>query len=156
MFLSNPFTQAVATVGAPYVGSLTANSIRPSGDTVLYAKLAGPAWLNVGSDGTLSGTPAISDIGTNAFTVSLYDNNGWSCVAAMWVTVVPSPFIKAAIVRQGANLWLTWSGRTGPYQIQMATDLNNPVWVNITGPLYTNSMPLTPSAAAALYRIQGQ
>jgi hypothetical protein len=74
----------------------------------------------------------------------------------MWVTVVPSPFIKAAIVRQGANLWLTWSGRTVPYQVQMATDLNNPVWVNIPGSLYTNSMPLAPTAAAALYRIQGQ
>jgi uncharacterized repeat protein (TIGR03803 family) len=156
MFLSNPFTQAVATVGAPYAASLTVNSIRPSSDTVLYAKLGGPAWLNVGSDGTLSGTPAVADIGTNAFTVSLYDNNGWSCAATMRITVVPSPFIKAAIVRQGANLWLTWSGRTAPYQVQMATDLNNPVWVNLTGPLYTNSMPLAPTAAAALYRIQGQ
>jgi hypothetical protein len=74
----------------------------------------------------------------------------------MRVTVVPSPSIKAAIVRQGANLWLTWSGRTAPYQVQMATDLNNPVWANITGPLNTNSMPLTPTAAAAMYRIQGQ
>ena len=48
MFLSNPFTQAVATVSVPYVASLTANSIRPPGDTVLFAKLSGPAWLNVG------------------------------------------------------------------------------------------------------------
>ena len=156
MFLSNPFTQAVAAASAPYAASLTANSIRPSGDTVLYAKLGGPAWLNVGSDGTLSGTPAVSDIGANAFTVSLFDNNGWSCAATMWITVVPSPVIKAAIVRQGANLWLSWSGRTAPYQVQMATDLNNPVWVNIAGPLNTNSMLLTPTAAAALYRIQGQ
>ena len=156
MFLSNPFTQAVATVDAPYAASLAANSIRPAGDTVLFAKLSGPAWLNVGSDGTLSGTPAISDIGTNAFTVSLFDNNGWSCAATMWVTVVPSPLIKAAIVRQGSNLLLSWSGRTPPYQVQMATDLNNPVWVNITGPLNTNSMSLAPMAAAAMYRIQGQ
>ena len=149
MFLSNPFTQAVATVGVPYAASLTANSIRPPGDTVLFAKLSGPAWLNVGSDGTLSGTPAVSDIGTNTFTVSLFDTNGWSCAATMSVTVVPSPWIKAAMVRQGANLWLTWSGRTAPYQVQMATDLQNPVWVNITGPLTTNSLLLPPTAAAA-------
>ena len=156
MFLSNPFTQAVATVSVPYAASLTANSIRPPGDTVLFAKLSGPAWLNVGSDGTLSGTPAVSDLGTNTFTVSLFDTNGWSCAATMYVTVVPSPWIKAAIARQGANLWLTWSGRTAPYQVQMATDLKNPVWVDITGPLNTNSLPLAPSATSALYRIQGQ
>jgi uncharacterized repeat protein (TIGR03803 family) len=156
MFLSNPFTQAVATVSVPYVGSLTANSILPSGDTVLFAKLSGPAWLNVGADGALSGTPAVSDIGTDTFTVSLSDTNGWSCAATMRVTVVPSPWITAAIVRQGANLWLTWSGGTAPYQVQMATDLMNPVWVSITGPMTTNSMPLAPAAAAAIYRIQGQ
>ena len=156
MFLSNPFTQAVATVDAPYAASLAANSIRPAGDTVLFAKLSGPAWLNVGSDGTLSGTPAVSDIGTNVFAVSLFDTNGWSCAATMRVTVVPSPLIKAAIVRQGPNLLLSWSGRTPPYQVQMATDLNNPVWVNITGPMNTNSMTLAPTAAAAMYRIQGQ
>jgi uncharacterized repeat protein (TIGR03803 family) len=156
MFLSNPFTQAVATVSLPYVASLTANSIRPSGDTVLFAKTSGPPWLNVGSDGALSGTPAVSDIGTNTFTVSLFDTNAWSCAATMRVTVVPSPWIKAAIVRQGANLWLTWSGRTAPYQVQMATNLINPVWVNITAPLNTNSMPLAPTAAAAMYRIQSQ
>jgi uncharacterized repeat protein (TIGR03803 family) len=156
MFLSNPFTQAVATVSEPYVASLTANSIRPPGDNVLFAKLSGPNWLSVGSDGTLSGTPAVSDIGTNTFTVSLSDANGWSCAATMWVTVVPSPWITAAIVCQGANLCLTWSGRTSPYQVQMATNLMNPVWVNIRGPLNTNTMLLTPTAAAAMYRIQGQ
>ncbi len=156
MFLSNPFTQAVATVSVPYVASLTANSILPSGDTVLFSKLSGPAWLSVDSDGTLSGTPAVSDIGTNTFGVSLNDTYGWSCAATMSVTVVPSPWIKAAIVRQGAGLLLTWSGRTAPYQVQMATDLRNPVWVNITGPMTTNSLSLAPAAAAAMYRVQGQ
>jgi hypothetical protein len=117
MFLTNPFTQAVATASAPYSASLTANCIRPSGDTVFFSKLSGPAWLNVGSDGTLSGMPGVPDIGTNIFTVSLFDNNGWSCTATMYITVVPSPWIVAAIVSQRGNLWLTWSGRTPPYQV---------------------------------------
>ena len=155
MFLSNAFTQDVATVGVPYGGSLATNSIRPPGGTVLFAKLDGPAWLNVDSDGTLSGTPALSDLGTNTFTVNLSDTNGWACAATMRIPVVASPCITASIVGQGSTLWLTWFGRTPPYQVQMATDLKNPVWVNITGPLNTNSMPLTPTGAA-FYRIQGQ
>ena len=156
MFLTNPFTQAVATASAPYSASLTANCIRPSGDTVFFSKLSGPAWLNVGSDGTLSGMPGVPDIGTNVFTVSLFDNNGWSCAATMYITVVPSPWIVAAIVSQRGNLWLTWSGRTPPYQVQMATSVNGSGWVNVGGPVSTNSMPLTPAAGAAYYRIQGQ
>jgi uncharacterized repeat protein (TIGR03803 family) len=156
MFLSNPFTQAVAAVTVPYAASLTANSVRPSADTVFYSKLSGPAWLSVASNGDLSGTPAISDIGTNTFIVSLFDNYGWSCAATMYVSVVPSPWITAAIVHQGGNWWLTWSGRTPPYQVQTAADLSNPVWVNIGGPVYTNSMPLLMLNGAAYYRIQGQ
>jgi uncharacterized repeat protein (TIGR03803 family) len=156
MFRSNPFTQSVATASAPYSADLLLNSIQPAGDTVLYSKLSGPAWLNVASDGTLSGTPGVPDIGTNTFTVSLSDNNGWSCAATMYITVVPSPFITAAIMPQGRNLWLTWSGRTPPYQVQTSSGVLSPVWVNLGGPVSTNRMLLAPSTAAAYYRIQGQ
>jgi uncharacterized repeat protein (TIGR03803 family) len=155
MFSSNPFTQAVATASAPYSASLASNSIRPAGDTVFFSKLGGPAWLNVGSDGTLSGTPGVPDIGMNVFTVSLFDNGGWSSTATMYITVVPSPWIQAAIVSQGGNLWLTWSGRTPPYQVQMATSVNGG-WGNLGGPVSTTSMLLAPTAGAAYYRIQGQ
>jgi uncharacterized repeat protein (TIGR03803 family) len=156
MFLSSSFTQAVATVGVPYLASLTANCIRPPADSVSFAKLGGPAWLNVGSDGTLSGTPTVPDIGTDTFSVSLFDGNGWSCAATMRITVLPSPVITAAIVRDSAGLWLTWSGRTAPYQVLSATGLRNPVWVNLTGPVYTNRMMLAPTSPAAMYRIMGQ
>ena len=155
MFLSNPFTQAVATVSLPYAGSLNFNCIRPGGDTVQFAKLSGPAWLNVAADGTLSGTPTVPDIGTNTFTVSLSDAGGWSSAATMFITVLPSPWITASLVRQGPNFALTWSGRTAPYQVQMATNLVNPNWVTITAPLYTNSLALTP-VGTAYYRIVGQ
>ena len=156
LFLSNPFTQAVAAASSPYSASLTANCILPVADAVSFAKLSGPAWLNVANDGTLSGTPGVADIGMNAFAVSLSDTNGWSCSATMYISVVTSPWITATIVRQGGNLWLTWTGRTPPYQVQMAGAINGGAWVNIGGPVSTNTMLLSPTAAAAYYRIRGQ
>ena len=62
-------------------------------------------------------------------------------------TVVPSPFITVAISPQGANFWLTWSGRNGPYQVQMATDLANPVWQSLGAALNTNRLLLSPTNA---------
>ena len=156
MFNSNPFTQTVAIATVPYSASLAGNSLRPGGDTVSFAKVSGPAWLIVAADGTLSGTPAIPDIGTNSFVVSLSDTNGWSATATMYIPVVPTPWITAAITPQGHNVWLSWSGRTAPYQVQMAGSPISPVWVTITGPLYTNRMLLSPTASAAYYRVQGQ
>ncbi len=155
-FIRNPFTLAPATVGLAYGGAVATNAVAPHGDTLSFSKISGPAWLSVGSDGTLSGTPANTDIGTNTFFVSVTDTAGWYSTATVFVPVVGSPWITAGISRQGANLFLSWSGGRGPYQVQVATDLANPAWVNIGGPLTTNSLVLTPSPGAAFYRIQGQ
>ena len=53
-----------------YVGTLagTASDIDAL-DTLTYSKVSGPAWLQVASNGALSGTPGNSDVGSNAFTV---------------------------------------------------------------------------------------
>lgn len=118
----------------------------------------GGAWLgqrSVAADGTLSGTPTVPDIGTNTFTASLSDAGGWSGAATMFITVLPSPWTTASLIRQGPTFALTWSGRTAPYQVQMATHLLSPNSVTITAPLYTNSLPLTP-VGTAYYRIMGQ
>jgi uncharacterized repeat protein (TIGR03803 family) len=154
LFLSNPFTQASGTVTAPYSASLSTNAVTPAGDGLTFAKVSGPAWLSVGTDGTLSGTPAVADIGANVFTVSLADTNGWSSTATMNIIVVPLPSISLST--QGTNLVLNWSGGQPPYSVQMATSLASPAWQTIAGPMTSTTLLVTPSNAAAFYRIQGQ
>ena len=156
MFLSNPFTQAAATVGVPYAASLSTNVVYPTGDTLAFAMLRGPAWLIVGSNGMLAGTPSVPDIGTNTFTVSLTDTNGWVSMASMTLLVQPSPVITAALSAQGTNLLLSWSGRQPPYQVQMSTDLAATNWQTIAGPTSSNTLLLAATNNAAFYRIQGQ
>ena len=154
IFLANPLTQAVATVGLPYSASLSTNAATPAGDVLTFVKVSGPAWLSVAADGTLSGTPAVADIGANIFTVSLADTNGWSSTASMTITVVPLPSIS--ITAQGTNLVLNWSGGQPPYSVQMATGLASPAWQTIAGPMTSTTLLVTPTNAAAFYRIQGQ
>src|SRR5208282_2615932 len=154
LFLSNPFTQASGTATAPYSASLSTNAVMPAGDALAFAKVSGPAWLSVATDGTLSGTPAAADIGANMFTVSLADTNGWSSTATMTITVVPLPSISLST--QGTNIVLNWSGGQPPYLVQMATNLASPVWQTIAGPMTNSTLLVTPSNAAAFYRIQVQ
>ncbi len=156
LFLANPLTQAVATVGVPYAAALSTNAVQPAGDALTFAKVTGPAWLTVGPDGTLSGTPAASDIGPNSFTVSLADTNGWSSAATLNITVAPSPFITVGLGLQGTNLLLSWDGGQPPYQVQMATNLVNPAWQDFGDPVTNTTLLLAPTNAAAFYRIQGQ
>ena len=154
LFLSNPFTQASATATAPYSASLSTNAVTPAGDVLTFAKVSGPAWLSVAADGTLSGTPAVADIGANVFTVSLADTNGWSSTATMTITVVSLPSISLST--QGTNMVLNWSGGQPPYSVQMATNLAGAAWQTIAGPMTNTTLLVTPSNAAAFYRIQAQ
>jgi uncharacterized repeat protein (TIGR03803 family) len=154
LFLSNPFTQASATATAPYSASLSTNAVTPAGDVLTFAKVSGPAWLSVAADGTLSGTPAVADIGANVFTVSLADTNGWSSTATMTITVVSLPSISLST--QGTNMVLNWSGGQPPYSVLMATNLAGAAWQTIAGPMTNTTLLVTPSNAAAFYRIQAQ
>ena len=154
MFLSNPFTQASVTATAPYAASLSANAVTPVGDELSFAKVSGPAWLSVATNGTLSGTPAAADIGVNEFVVSLADTNGWSSTATMNLTVVPLPVLSLSI--QGTNLVLNWTGGQPPYSVQMATSLLSPAWQTVAGPGTSTTVLVTPTNAATFYRIQSQ
>jgi len=156
LFLANPLTQAVATVGVPYAASLSANAVQPAGDALTFAKVTGPGWLTVAPDGTLSGTPAVSDVGPNIFTVSLADTNGWSSAATLNIVVAPSPLITVGLGLEGTNLLLSWDGGQPPCQVQMATNLSNPAWQDFGDPVTNTTLLLAPTNPAAFYRIQGQ
>ena len=66
------------------------------------------------------------------------------------------PPIVATLALQPGQLLLTWTGGVGPYQVQMATNLDNPIWQDFGPPTSGNSLPLTPTNDAAFYRVVGQ
>ena len=75
-FTTSPLVKS-AVLGQAFTASLAADTIDPNpGDTVTFAKIAGPSWLSVASNGSLSGTPAVADAGANTFTIRLTDQHG--------------------------------------------------------------------------------
>ncbi|WP_264488694.1 Ig-like domain-containing protein [Luteolibacter arcticus] len=88
-FTTDPIVKSAATEDAAYSGSLAADVSDPdAGDTKTYTKLpGGPAWLNVASNGALSGTPTNSDVGPNSFTVRVTDATGDYDEATVSITV---------------------------------------------------------------------
>ena len=156
-FALNPFATPDATVGESYSATISTNAIAPNpGDTLTYALVSGPAWLTVGSDGTLSGTPLSSDAGTNSFEVSVTDPDGLSATAALNITVNSvAPFVSTFSAQPG-SLLLSWAGGNGPYQVQWTTNLVNPVWQNLGGTITSNSLSVNPTNGAMYYRIIGQ
>lgn len=77
VFLADPVVGAGGLQDASYAGTLagTADDI-DSGDSLTYSKLGGPAWLSIGPDGVLTGTPTSADVGLNVFQVKVEDLAG--------------------------------------------------------------------------------
>jgi hypothetical protein len=90
-FVSNPVQKRDAMVDWPYSDSLVTD-VRDSdlaeGDVLHFAKVAGPNWLTVLADGTLTGVPAQGDLGENSFEVRVSDRTGASVSAQVQVRVV--------------------------------------------------------------------
>ncbi len=87
VFAVDPITGSDATEDAVYAGSIAGSASDDDGDSLTYAKVSGPAWLNVATDGTLSGTPDNSNVGANAFTVSVSDGIAPVVQAALNISV---------------------------------------------------------------------
>ena len=99
-FVSDSISLPAAFTGAVYTGpapsTLAWDPDLLWGDSLTFSILSGPAWLSVSSDGQLTGTPGLQDIGTNVFHVRVTDLSGSTDEALLLlpVTSPPSPAVN--------------------------------------------------------------
>ncbi len=74
-FVSDPLTPGSALPSQPFTGSLAASVSGGSGAPV-FTKIAGPAWLAVATDGSLTGVPESGQTGPQSFLVETADSLG--------------------------------------------------------------------------------
>jgi len=88
-FTTNLISSGSSTQTMGYSSSIAGMATDPNpGDTLIYSKISGPAWLNVTADGTLTGTPTPSDIGTNIYIVRVIDSAGASAFAGVAINTI--------------------------------------------------------------------
>ena len=76
------------TQGVAYSGSVAgAATDADVGDTLVYSKTSGPAWLAVAAGGALSGTPTFSDEGAQEFVITVTDSAGATDSVVFTVTL---------------------------------------------------------------------
>lgn len=156
-FRVNPFTLANANAGQGYSESIATNASDLNGYPLAFAKVSGPAWLNMVVNGTVSGTPLSPDAGNNSFVVSVTDSGGVSNTATMNINVIAAPPIMSTLSPQAdGSLLLSWTGGIAPYQVLSSTNLANPVWQTVVGPINSNSLFLNSSNDVMFYRIGGE
>ncbi len=137
-FNSNPFTKPAAVATLSYGGSIAGNATDPGGNAMTFSKVSGPTWLGIASNGALSGTPAVSDIGTNSFVVRVVDTASQSNSATMLIPVQGLPaFPTNPFVEPQANVSQAYSGSisnsaTDPDgSVLTYSKTSGPAWLNI-------------------------
>ena len=85
---SDPVNEVNATEDTAYSGTLADDASDANDDSLEYAKVSGPAWLGVASDGSLAGTPTNADVGLNVFTVSVTDTIATPVEVTLNITVL--------------------------------------------------------------------
>lgn len=73
---SRPLITDDNEVDTAITGTLASVVTNPLSGTLTFAKVSGPGWLTIASDGTLSGTPTATDIGPNQFEVTATNADG--------------------------------------------------------------------------------
>jgi hypothetical protein len=74
----------------------------------------------------------------------------------MVLVVLSAPPITSSIGFQGSDLLLSWSGGVAPYQVTVATNLASPIWQPVGSLSNATNLLLSPTNAAAFYRVLGQ
>jgi hypothetical protein len=129
-FTTDPVAGADATALSAYNGTLAASAGDPdAGDSLVFAKTAGPAWLVVNPDGSFSGTPAESDEGPNQFVVSVTDALNAVDSTTLQITVLPPPIVD--VVASDATASET-ALQTGAFTITRSGSTMGDLTVNFT------------------------
>ncbi len=104
-WLVSQFKRRHGVSGAAYTGKISAYTNFSSYD---FSKVTGPAWLTVSNTGILSGTPAMSDVGMNTFTVRA-SNGTVNADATMTIEVfAPNTEIVRGLKMMSYNAWHGW------------------------------------------------
>jgi hypothetical protein len=152
-FDNDPINEIDATEDAAYSSTLADDASDPESDPLTFSKTGGPAWLNVASNGALSGTPANGDVGLNVFTVQVTATGG-SDTATLNITVLntnddPS-FTSDPIVEIDGTEDVAYSSTIG----DDATDpdvgdtlffslVTGPTWLSVAGDGTLSGTPTT-------------
>ena len=108
LFASNPVDGGSASITSPYTGSIAGQASDPDGDPLTFSKIDGPAWLQVATDGALSGTPPPAAMGANSFTVQVSDNDEGSVTAILNIMVNDQGGIAPPSPSAASRIRLVW------------------------------------------------
>jgi len=142
-FNNTSLNKANGTEGSFYSASIADDANDKDGDLLAFAKVSGPDWLHVATDGQLSGTPTLADIGDNSFIVKVTDTEQAYSTASLTINVNAAPVVNQAPSFTDENLILGNAIENQAYSISIASMASDPEgdmlsFNKVSGPVWLN------------------
>lgn len=142
-FYQDPIQGEAAMFDLQYSSSISHQAADANGDSISFSKVSGPDWLNIATDGTLSGMPMSGDLGENNFIVEVSDGRLKSN-STLVIPVTP-PAVKTILYfddfESSTDTW------TNEYNDDNATWLKN-----VDSTPTSNTGPVTGASNSQTYR----
>ena len=139
---ANPVILPNATTGTLYSQSIASYVNDPHKTDTLTYTMTGPSWATISPTGTISGTPAIANIGVNTFQATVKDSEGATAVTTVQITVghLPPTWTVNPIVLPDANDATAYSQSVASYAkssdtgdtLTFTLGANAPTWLAIS------------------------
>lgn len=101
------------------------------GDTLIYGKATGPAWLVVGANGAISGTPGFADEGAQEFVLTATDAAG-ATASVVFTVQLPTVVGNGTWIADASDVWSETSRWSGGFPANGAGSTANFATVNIS------------------------
>ncbi len=117
----NPLVRPDAVANGYYVQSLAGQASDPDAwATLSFSKISGPDWLNVSSDGKLTGVPKLTNLGNNTFRLRVTDEGGLWSEADLRIVVQPASAYLLVNGRSGTGTVMSGFNRTESLPLSVA------------------------------------
>jgi hypothetical protein len=157
----DPIILPNAKEGSTYVADISSYAKDPdAGDILKFNKASSTmAWLSVGNTGSVSGMPAMKDVGTHTFKAEVSDPAGLKSIATFQITVDrvnhPPVWSKDPIIMTAGKVDLAYSFNLVPFASDPDEDaltfklLSGPDWMNVSGEGMVGGTPVGNSNAGS-------
>jgi hypothetical protein len=135
VFAVDPINMPNAMEGFAYSNTLAGSATDvDAGDILTYSKVSGPSWLNIATNGILSGTPGPGDVGAFPCTIKVEDYSLASDTAELNITVDSAPVPPVmSIETAGSQVEILWPASSNGFSLYCTTNLMEPVvWSPVT------------------------